>query len=140
MKKVRFGKGKWNGFGGHVEPGESIEDAARRETKEEAGIVVEDLEKIGVNEFRYLNGAGGAKDPDVHEVHIFRATRFSGTPTESDEMRPAWFDDDKLPFDAMWPSDRLWYPLFLTGQKFKGTIVYSDYETIMSHVIDKISV
>lgn len=30
MKKRGFGAGKWNGFGGKVQPGESIEDAARR--------------------------------------------------------------------------------------------------------------
>lgn len=30
MKKRGFGAGKWNGFGGKVQPGETIEDAARR--------------------------------------------------------------------------------------------------------------
>jgi len=29
-KKCGFGAGKWNGFGGKVEPGETIEDAAKR--------------------------------------------------------------------------------------------------------------
>ena len=38
MKKRRFGVGKWNGVGGKLEEGESIEDAARRETKEEIGV------------------------------------------------------------------------------------------------------
>ncbi len=30
MKKRGFGAGKWNGFGGKVEPGETIEEAAIR--------------------------------------------------------------------------------------------------------------
>ncbi len=30
MKKRGFGAGKWNGFGGKVQPGETIEQAARR--------------------------------------------------------------------------------------------------------------
>lgn len=30
MKKRGFGAGKWNGFGGKVQPGETIEDGARR--------------------------------------------------------------------------------------------------------------
>ena len=38
MKKKGFGQGKWNGFGGKVMPHEEIEDAARREVFEEAGI------------------------------------------------------------------------------------------------------
>jgi len=33
MKKRGFGQGKWNGFGGKVEPNESIEQAAIREMK-----------------------------------------------------------------------------------------------------------
>lgn len=38
LKKRGFGTGKWNGFGGKVEPGETIRQAAIREMKEEAGI------------------------------------------------------------------------------------------------------
>lgn len=30
MKKVRFGQGRWNGFGGGIKPGESIGSAAAR--------------------------------------------------------------------------------------------------------------
>jgi len=30
LKKRGFGAGKWNGFGGKVEPGETIEEGARR--------------------------------------------------------------------------------------------------------------
>ena len=40
MKKRGFGAGRYNGVGGKVEKGESIEDAARRETKEEIGVEV----------------------------------------------------------------------------------------------------
>jgi len=39
MKKRGFGAGKWNGFGGKVEPGESNEQAAVRELHEESGVV-----------------------------------------------------------------------------------------------------
>ena len=30
MKKRGFGAGKWNGFGGKLEPGESVQEAAKR--------------------------------------------------------------------------------------------------------------
>jgi 8-oxo-dGTP diphosphatase len=40
--------GRWNGIGGHVEPGECIRAAARRELREEAGLDVPDLELRGV--------------------------------------------------------------------------------------------
>lgn len=38
-RQARFGQGMWSCLAGFVEPGESMEEAARRETLEEAGIV-----------------------------------------------------------------------------------------------------
>jgi 8-oxo-dGTP pyrophosphatase MutT (NUDIX family) len=38
MKKRGFGNGKYNGFGGKVENGETIQQAAIRETIEESGL------------------------------------------------------------------------------------------------------
>ncbi|XP_062359656.1 oxidized purine nucleoside triphosphate hydrolase isoform X2 [Cinclus cinclus] len=46
MKKRGFGAGLWNGFGGKVQPGESIEEAARRELLEESGLTVDTLQKM----------------------------------------------------------------------------------------------
>ena len=45
MKKRGFGVGKWNGFGGKVEAGETVVEAAAREVTEECGYSVktEDL-------------------------------------------------------------------------------------------------
>ena len=40
MKKRGFGVGKWNGFGGKVQEGETIRECARRETQEECGLEV----------------------------------------------------------------------------------------------------
>jgi NAD+ diphosphatase len=37
-RQARFGKGMWSCLAGFVEPGETIEEAVRRETREEAGI------------------------------------------------------------------------------------------------------
>jgi NAD+ diphosphatase len=38
-RQTRFAPGMWSCLAGFVEPGESIEEAVRRETREEAGIV-----------------------------------------------------------------------------------------------------
>jgi len=40
--------GQWNGIGGHVEAGEGVRAAARRELREEAGLDVPDLRLRGV--------------------------------------------------------------------------------------------
>lgn len=44
LKKRGFGIGRWNGFGGKVEPGETVEAAAKREVLEEAGIKITHIE------------------------------------------------------------------------------------------------
>jgi hypothetical protein len=40
-------------------------------------------------------------------------------------MRPEWFDKADVPFDAMWDSDRYWFPLLLSNRHFSGR---ADYE------------
>lgn len=126
MKKRGFGVGKWNGFGGKVEEGETIQDAARRETLEEAGIIVRDLKELGVNIFTFKHTG------EVHEVHVFEATDFEGTPREGEEMRPQWFSVNKIPYTEMWPDDVYWLPLFLAGKKFRGTYLFGEGDTLLS--------
>ena len=122
MKKRGFGAGRWNGFGGKVDPGETVEEAARREVKEEAGIEVKDLKKVGVIDFEFQG------KPGILEVNIFKSTDFSGEPKESDEMKPQWFDVDKIPFSEMWPDDIHWFPLFIAGKKFTGRFLFGEGE------------
>lgn len=126
MKKRGFGKGRWNGFGGKVSDGESIEDAARREISEECGVTISNLEKRGVIEFCF------EKNPDeVLEVHIFNIKDFSGTPTETEEMKPEWFTTDSIPYDAMWPDDVYWMPLFFEGKRFRGSFFFGENDSIL---------
>ncbi|KAI0220527.1 Nudix (Nucleoside diphosphate linked moiety X)-type motif 1, partial [Massospora cicadina] len=115
-KKRGFGKGKWNGFGGKVQAGETIEAAALREVKEEAGIEIKRMERIGLLEFVF----SGRTQALV--THLFLATEYLGSVTESDEMLPDWFPSstDAIPFESMWSDDRFWFPYLLRGQKFVG--------------------
>ena len=48
--------GRWNGIGGHVEPGEGLRAAARRELREESGLDVPSLELRGVVHESGLHG------------------------------------------------------------------------------------
>lgn len=125
MKKCGFGSGRWNGFGGKVLEGEEIEDAARRELSEEAGVEVGNIEKYGVIDFEFDG------NPEILEVHIFKAGDFVGEPKESDEMRPQWFFVDEIPFKEMWPDDIYWVPLFLKGRKFKGKFKFGKGDSIL---------
>jgi 8-oxo-dGTP diphosphatase len=111
-KKAGFGKGKYTGFGGKVESGESVESAALRELAEETGIRVpiENLLFAGVLTFNFTNQPAWDQ-----EVHMFRVESWQGEPAESDEMKPEWFNIDALPFDRMWDDGRYWLPPILAG-------------------------
>ncbi len=130
MKKRGFGAGRWNGFGGKVEPGESIEEAARRETKEECGIGITAMEAVGVHEFEFEKDRG-----TILEVHVFRVVDYSGEPVETEEMRPVWYPADQIPFDNMWPDDRYWLPLFLEGKKFRTRFLFGEGDTVLEQDI-----
>lgn len=131
MKKRGFGEGRWNGFGGKVEEGETIEEGMKREMFEECSIKVNESEKKGVITFVYAN------DGKEMQVHIYQVTKYSQEPIETEEMKPQWFDLDKIPFDQMWPDDKIWMPIFLAGKKFSGTVYFKDTNTITSHDIKK---
>uniref|UniRef100_A0A8C4TKV4 Oxidized purine nucleoside triphosphate hydrolase n=1 Tax=Erpetoichthys calabaricus TaxID=27687 RepID=A0A8C4TKV4_ERPCA len=78
MKKRGFGAGRWNGFGGKVQPGETIEQAAKRELFEESSLTCDTLEKIGQIKFEFVG------ETEIMDVHIFRADTYQGEPAESE--------------------------------------------------------
>lgn len=136
MKKRGFGQGRWNGFGGKVAAGETIEEAARRELEEEAGIRANGLQRRGIILFKFKE-SGLEGNPEM-EVHIFSVSEFEGEIAESDEMRPQWFLHKDIPFENMWPDDKYWLPLFLVGKHFKGEFRFDDINEIISHSLEEV--
>lgn len=126
MKKRGFGKSRYNGFGGRVEDGETLEQSAQRETLEEVGITILESEQLGKILFKYPS------PEEDHLVYFFRVTRFSGVPRESDEMKPKWFDSNKIPYERMWEDDRYWLPNLLLGEKFHGEFRFDENFKIKS--------
>lgn len=74
---------------GHVEDGESIEDAARRELAEEAGVHIATLvQKIGV---KYRVGSRSGEQKEIH-YFLFETDVEELNPTATDKShRGAWF-------------------------------------------------
>ena len=131
LKKRGFGTGKWNGFGGKVEAGETIEEAAVREVREECGHEVdkEDLDKVAVIDFEFEG------DPVILEVHVFKTRKFSGEMRESEEMRPQWYPEDGVPYGDMWADDEHWYPLLLKDKRFKAFFLFRGHGLILEKKI-----
>lgn len=125
LKKRGFGAGLWNGFGGKVQPGEDIHQAALRELHEEAGIKLEALEPAGKAVF-YFGG-------DELLLHYFRHSTFNGEATESEEMLPRWFKRSNLPLDAMWPADKLYLSELLQGKILNAVFWLNDDKTVAKY-------
>ena len=130
LKLRGFGEGKWNGFGGKLEAGESPWIAAKRELLEEAGIAATQLESRGQLLFSYEGS------PKLMLVHLFMVDAFDGEPGEDDghddpEMRPEWFRRADIPYDSMWADDEIWLEQILDGASVSGAIHFaSDSKTI----------
>ena len=132
MKKRGFGVGKWNGYGGKIEEGETLQDAAIREMEEEAGIKLGKFKKLGILDFKF------EKSGEEIEVHVFKGNDFSGEPRETEEMRPKWFHIDEIPFESMWPDDVYWMPLFLKDKKFKGRFTFGEGDEILEQELKEV--
>jgi len=133
LKKRGFGKGKWNGFGGKLEEGESIEVAARREVYEESGLKVHltPEDKYGVLDFIYTD--------KTHEVHIYSTNQFKGTLLETQEMKPQWFNIEDIPYHTMWEDDTYWLPLLLNKKKFEGEFMFDKDKKLLTHCLECLS-
>lgn len=130
MKKVRFGAGNYNGFGGKLEEGETLEECIVREVKEESGLDLLEFEKRGIISFEL--------DEYINEVHIFEGLSWIGEAIETDEMAPIWLKIDDLPYDKMWKSDKIWHPYFFKREFFEGWLIFDKNHNISDCEIVKV--
>lgn len=127
MKKRGFGKGRWNGVGGKVDgEHETIEEAARRETHEEIGVEIADLDKRAELFFYFPHNTVWNQ-----MVHVYFTEAWSVEPAESEEMNPHWFSIDELPFHDMWPDDPFWLPEVIAGSKVKARFSFGEGDSIL---------
>ena len=133
MKKRGFGEGWWNGPGGKPQEGEEIIDALYREMREEVGIIPQNPIQHGTLSFFFEDGTAD------WQVHVFRAEDYDGETAESEEMRPAWFAVEDVPYGEMWADDLHWLPLLLAGKRFEGSFTFRDNHTLISYEVREIS-
>lgn len=99
-RKGSHGSGEYSFTGGHIEFGESFEDAARRETWEEAGINIKDIKFLGI--------ANDFKNKNRHDILVmFTANWESGEPIIMEPEKCEswdWYSLDNLPTPIFYPA------------------------------------
>ncbi|MBQ8929893.1 MAG: 8-oxo-dGTP diphosphatase [Oscillospiraceae bacterium] len=103
-KENDMNRDKWLGIGGKFEPGESPEDCALREIREETGLTVTDWEYRGIVTFV-------SEEFGTEWMHLFWSDSFTGTLTDCDEGELAWIGKRELLTKELWQGDRIFLEL-----------------------------
>ena len=111
---------KWIGVGGKFEDGESPEDCALRETREETGLTL--------TRWRYRGLVTFVSDRyETEYMHLFTADGWTGTPKGCDEGELAWIKKSELLKLRLWEGDKFFLrlldkdePFFSLKLKYEG--------------------
>jgi 8-oxo-dGTP diphosphatase len=122
-------QGKWNGLGGKLEMGETPEECAVREIKEESGLIVVDPKLKGL-----LTFPGFANDEDWY-AFVFVITDFEGELIDSAEGDLAWVDDSELMNLNLWEGDHIFLPWLEQESFFSGKFVYEEGRLVSHQVV-----
>jgi 8-oxo-dGTP diphosphatase len=119
-KKNDYHEGKWNGLGGKFDPGETPEECAVREIKEESGLNVKSIIMKGFITFPLFDGK------DDWYVFIFTTNDFTGTMIDSPEGKLEWIANDKLLELNLWKGDTIFIPWLFQDKFFSAKFNYKD--------------
>lgn len=121
-------EGKWNGLGGKFLPGESPEECAIREIREESGLNATKLRLHGTIIFPEFE-----KDTECL-VYLFTVSEFSGTLIDSPEGTLEWIDNHKVSSLNLWEGDKIFLPWLDRKDFFSAKFVYENGQYI-SHSV-----
>ena len=91
---------KWIGVGGKFEPGETPDQCALREVKEETGLTMTDFALRGL--IIFVSDVWG-----LEYMYLYTATKWKGRLIDCDEGELVWLDKGELLGKNLWEGDRL---------------------------------
>ena len=108
-KKHDLNNAKWIGVGGHIEIGETKEEALLREVNEETGLTLLSYQYHGKVIF---------KNDDYQEVmYLYTSDSFTGELINCDEGELQWIDIDKVLSLNIWEGDKEFLKLLIDNEK-----------------------
>ena len=122
-KKNDINAGKWIGVGGRREAGETIDECAIRETKEETGFDIHSLNCCG--EVLFID------DNLKIMMYVYEIEDFSGEMIECDEGDLKWIPIKDIYHYPMWEGDKAFLPKVINHEPyFKMTLTYHQGELV----------
>lgn len=91
---------KWIGVGGKFEPGETPDECALREVKEETGLTMTDFALRGL--IIFVSDVWGTE-----YMYLYTATKWRGKLIDCDEGELVWLDKQELLKKNLWEGDKL---------------------------------
>ena len=130
-KKVDVNKGKWIGVGGGFEYGESPEECAIRETREETGLTLTDYRFRGIVTF----DCEGQKCTQY--MHLFTAAGWTGELTECNEGNLEWVPKERVCDLPIWEGDKIFFRLLEEDRPFFSLkLSYDTNDVLLRAVLD----
>jgi len=122
-KRNDINKGKYIGIGGHLEEGESKEEALIREIKEETGLTV--------TSYKYRAKLTFINDEYSEIMYLFTVDGFIGEIKECDEGELHWINKEDIFKVPHWEGDEIFVKKMLsTDEYFEMTLIYKDDKLI----------
>ena len=117
-KKNDMNENKYIGIGGHIEFGESIYDACKREVLEETGYIINSLNYHG--KVLFINN-------DFEEMmYLFTSNDFSGTEIICDEGELIWVPINQVEKLNLWEGDKIFLPKLKTNEEINIKLIYDN--------------
>ena len=120
---------KWIGIGGKFEDGESPEECAVREIKEETGLNARKLDFRGIVTFV------SDKWPTEY-MHLFTCRDFDGDVIKCDEGELEWIDKNDLLRLNLWEGDKIFLRLIAEKRPFFSLKLEYEGERLVKAVLD----
>lgn len=109
-KQNDLNEGKWLGIGGHIEIGESPEEAVYREVFEETGLTLKSFTKRAI--ITFINN-------DYEElIHLYTSNDYEGNLIECNEGELHWINKNDIFNLSLWEGDKLFLTKLINNDDY----------------------